>query len=259
MAKPILGIQIHTVRNHFFNEDALKTLKDLKALGYEAVEFVSEVMNKFTAPELKAMLDEAGLICSSTTLSWNDVSPENIEKAMEYFGHIGCKNLVAGGAAPNDLKSRTKIKEIIKALNESNEIAKKAGFTLGYHAHAADFFMVDGVSSWDRIMQGTPQDFNMIIDTGNMLYMRAESEHYINKYPGRTPIFHAKPFDKRISSGAVMFNEDSFNWPALIDLAITKGGMKYLIAEYSNKNRFTPMEAAKLCCDQLKEILEKYN
>ena len=254
MNKLALGIQIYTVRDDFKN-NPLETLKRLSALGYEAVELTTMVAD-WDPLQLKEWFDEAGLRCCGMTTGWSYVLPDKIDSWIEFNKRLGNDRFVVGSAPLADLRERDALKNVIKILNEVYEKAKANGFATGYHAHSTDFFMVDGVSSWDRIMQNTPDDFSMVIDTGNMLSAGADPIHYINKYPGRSPLVHLKPFDAKGATGATMIGEDSFDWNILIDTCINTGSAHTLIVEYSNTRRFDPWTASEMCYDKITKILK---
>ncbi len=263
MKKPLIGVQMYAVRDEFQkmpSENLYRTLKSIKEMGYDAVEMNYWTLNEdhdVESPEvLKEWLTEIGLICNSMLISWKTLEPENLEECFRDNEKIGNKRIVIGGASKEELRSYQGMKRVIKTLNDANEAAKKAGFYMGYHAHAGDFYMVDGVSSWDRIMQETPQDFGMIVDTGNMMDGLADPIHYFNKYPGRSPVVHLKPYDKKFYGAATMIGEDSFDWNELVRTSVEVGKADTLMIEYTNYTRYQPMEAIKLCYEKLLPIIE---
>lgn len=254
MKAPIIGVQSYSIRQAFLFEDPLGTLKKVREMGYDAIE-VHDVMSRFEAAQLADWLKEAELKCCGMAVSWHE--QPDFDKVMRYNEELGNKLMVISSAIPSELRRRDKLKAIIARLNELNDIARAEGFTMGYHAHYTDFFMVDGVSSWDRIMQGTDETFCMQIDTGNMLSAGAYAVHYLNKYPHRSPSVHLKPFDIRIHSGSTMIGEDSFDWPKLIDACIDVGGADTMVIEYSSYQRYGPLEAVRLCCEKLRALLNE--
>ena len=255
---------MYTVRDEFQgkpSENLYRTLKAVKEIGYDAIELnywtINEDHDVESAQVLNEWLSEIGLICNSMLITHRSLTPEKLEECFQDNEKLGNKRLVVGGFLKEDLQSYQGLKKIIKTLNDANEAAKKAGFFLGYHAHAEDFYMVDGMTSWDRIMQETPNDLGMIIDTGNMLDGLADPIYYLNKYPGRSPVVHLKPFDKKIYGSAAMIGEDSFDWNELVKTSVEVGKADTLMIEYANYRRYQPMEAAKLCYERLLPIVEK--
>ncbi len=257
MKRPTVGLQIYTFNKEYFWEgNPLDVLKQIKAMGYDAVELYNSPLFH-EAEQVKHWLDEAGLPCCSMMVDWVCTDDDKFRECIRHCKIIGCDRLIIASAVAADLKKRDKLPGIIDRLKELQEMAKAEGIYVGYHAHFSDFFMVDGVSSFDRIMQGTPDDFGMIIDTGNLLSADVDCIHYFNKYPNRSPVVHLKPFDKKISSGSTMIGEDSFDWPKLIDTCIDVGGADTLVVEYASFNRFKADEAAQLCYDRLNELLDR--
>lgn len=255
MKKVTLGLQIYSVREAFAREP-LETLKKVAVLGYEAVELTTMVA-QWDPAQIKEWFEEAGLRCCGMTTGWSYILPDKLEGWLRFNEILGNNCFVIGSAPVADLRKRDKLKDIIKTLNEVHATAKAAGFTTGYHAHYTDYFMVDGVSSWDRIMQGTPEDFSMVLDTGNMMTVNADPIHYLNKYPNRSPLVHLKPYDKIKGTSATMMGDDTFDWPLLVDTCVNVGGANTLIVENSNYQLYTPWEAVTLFSERLIPMLKE--
>ncbi len=248
-----LSLQIYTMRDLFI-KDPEEALKEASDIGYKAVEFFT-FGGMASAENLKEWMDKYGLACSGVNVNWPDILPENIEKTFELLRTLGTDRIAIGSAPVEYLGKRSKMPEIFEVLKFAYNKAKEKGFKIGYHTHFTDFKMVDGLSVWDRIFIEMPEDFLMILDTGNALAGMGDSMHYLEEYPNRTPWVHVKPFHKDLGA-ATMFGEDSFDWNALLKASIEKGGADTVVIEYSYFDRKTPVENARDCFNIVSKMLE---
>ena len=85
MALPV-ALQLYTVRNEF-QKDMLGTLKAVKEMGYDGVEFAG--LFGRSAAEIKAMLDEVGLIPVSAHIPFAEMMADP-EGTFAAYKEIGC-------------------------------------------------------------------------------------------------------------------------------------------------------------------------
>lgn len=133
MARVEYGLQMYSLRD-ITKDDLRGALKKVAEMGYKYVEFAGFFGN--SAEDVRAWLDEYGLICSGTHTGIPAILPENIEETIRYHQVIGCKNLIVPGA---DWSTEEKMNENIDALNAAQPILEKAGIALGYHNHSHEF------------------------------------------------------------------------------------------------------------------------
>ena len=66
-----LAVQLYSLRHHMENgENFIDILKKVKALGFDGVEFAG--FHGYTPEELKAALDEIGLVAVGAHMGLND-------------------------------------------------------------------------------------------------------------------------------------------------------------------------------------------
>jgi sugar phosphate isomerase/epimerase len=190
-----IGVQTYTVREAF-SENPEATLKMLKDIGYDGVEFFSS--NRcFEASRLKKALEQAGLKCFGYLIGWKDVQPDTLEETLRYNEELGNYNIAIGSVNTSLTYNIKTLYEVIDYFNKLYSELKNTPFSIGYHNHDTDFYKVEGKTVWDHIFENTPKDFNMVLDTGNALAGGAWSIPIIQKFPGRQPWVHIKPYSNK--------------------------------------------------------------
>lgn len=133
MARTEYGIQMYSLRD-ITEKDLKGALKTVATQGYKYIEFAGFFNN--SAEDVKAWLDEYGLICSGTHTGIEPLTEENIEATIKYHQTIGCKNIIVPGA---DWSTEEKMNYNIAVMNKAVPLLKAAGITLGYHNHSHEF------------------------------------------------------------------------------------------------------------------------
>ena len=249
-----IGLELYSVREAFA-ENPENTLKKVANLGYACVEFCNDTLDLFEAERLNDALAAAGLYCCGYLTSWSDMQTDNYARMLRYNEKLHNPYIAIGSAPVAMLRSREGVKKVIAHMNAMHSIAGNEGFRFGYHNHETDFVMVDGVSAWDRIMDAMPEDFLMVLDTGNALAGGAQSVPILQRHPGRSPWVHVKPYSETLEGYDTMIGEDSFDWPKLLDACIRLGGARILTVEYGRRRKYEPFYGAKLCIEGLKANL----
>ena len=91
-----IGAQMYSVRNHCQNADEmLLTMKALKAMGYNTCQ-LSGYNRAIPAEQLKDMLDESGLTCICTHITFQEME-EDLDKVIRYHQTLGCAYPGIGG------------------------------------------------------------------------------------------------------------------------------------------------------------------
>src|SRR5438034_793809 len=97
-----IGFQLYTVRGGF-SRAVPKTLKTLSELGYAGVEFwgyagTPNVYQKYSAAELRKLLDQNGLRCCGIHMELKALKPENLERTIENNRVLGNEYLNVAAA-----------------------------------------------------------------------------------------------------------------------------------------------------------------
>ena len=127
-----IAVQLYSVRDCINNaEDFFKVLEEIKAMGYEGVEFAG--FHGVDAASLKAKLDEVGLVPVGAHMGIGDYLPEKIEETVAYHKTLGTLYAGVGGAAHGTVEE---CEYAAKALAYG---AEKLGIPTYYHNHTEEF------------------------------------------------------------------------------------------------------------------------
>ena len=221
-----IGFQLYTVRGEF-SRDVPGTLKKLAEIGYKAVEFWGydgdpNVYQKYSAKELRKLLDDCGLKCCGMHLNLKALAKENLEQTIENNRVLGSQYLNVA-AAKDKMGSEKGIGELAELLNERAKDCKPHDMLVGYHAHPFDFEKIKGRFAWEWLFEKTSPEVNMQMDVGNTLSGKGDPIAMLKEFPARTRTIHIKEHDEKT------FESDFYK--EVFQLCETKCGTKWYIVE----------------------------
>jgi sugar phosphate isomerase/epimerase len=190
-----IGFQLYTVRGEL-SRNAPDTLKTLGQIGYKAVEpwgyaGTPNVYLKYTAQDLRKLLDDAGLKCCGMHLDLKALSNDNFNRTVETNQTLGSEYLNVA-AAKEKMGSEKTIGELADLLNQRAVECRAHKMMVGYHAHPFDFEKINGVFAWDILFSRLEPEVNMQMDVGNCLAGNGDPIGMLKKFPGRTRTIHIK-------------------------------------------------------------------
>lgn len=258
-----LGIQAHSVREAFA-EDPVATMKRIKEMGYTGIEIpmgavtsMNEDLTGRTAEFYKKALEDNGLECYGLLTSWENVRPENIEKTIQYNKEIGSPFLVIGSVPEKLVKTMDDVDKTIEYMKEVQKKINAEGIVTGYHNHDSDFFnVIEGKTFFEHIFDNTPEDFVMLLDTGNAKAAGYDAIELLNKYPGRSPFLHIKGYSEKEGYLAYI-GQDDFDWEKVIECSLKVGKSVVFDVEFGQRGEYDPFERAESNFKVVKNILEK--
>ncbi len=252
-AQPRLSVQLYSVRDDC-GKDFDTALAQLAKMGFVGVEFAGYHKYGGKAKELRAKLDELGLIAAGTHIGTGSFRGDELKRTIEFHKTIGCKYLIVpgDGAFTNPEKS----KELAETFNKTAEVLKPLGMYCGYHNHTHEFTKTGDTTYWHLFAQRTTKDVVLQQDCGWSAAAGYNPVELIKLFPGRTRITHFKPTvvgdDK---TKKPILGEDSVDWAAVLAACRQYGATEWVTVEQeAYLPGKSPMECTELSLKGLKKI-----
>ncbi len=236
------GIQLYSVRDAM-KENMRETLKKIKDMGYKYVEFAGFFGH--SAEEVKAMLDETGLIISGTHSSWEDLRPSKIMETVAYHKTIGNPDYIVPGA---DLSSLSKIEDFCAVMNFAQPILAAEGIKLGYHNHSHEFALMPyGTTIHAELERRTGVHFQ--IDTFWAFNAGCDPIAVMERLKDRIHVIHLK--DGFVGGKGIPLGQGEAPVKAVIDYAVKNGLTMVVESETLQPSGLAEAEA---CMEFLKSV-----
>jgi len=242
LLKDVPGVVSFTFRNSF-QKNVAATLDSIKAMGITNIEF-SNLFGK-TAAELKKLLDEREMKCTSFGTSYADLMTKTKEVA-ENAKTLGA-SFVRVAWIPHD-KGKFTIETVKKAVADFNAAGKilieEYGLTFCYHNHGYEFQSYENGTYFDYIVKNTnPVFVSFEMDILWVFHPGADPVALLKKYPKRFKLMHVKDLRKGVAhdfSGGTPVENDvalgsgQINIAAVIKAAKRSAIQHYYIEDESN-------------------------
>lgn len=228
------GMVSYTHR-HSFQKDVAATLDTLQQMGIKDMEF-SNLFGK-TAAELRKLLDERDMFCSSFGVSYADLTTKTREVGQN-AKTLGAKFVRVAWIpheAPFDLADA---KKTVKDFNEAGKILQdEFDLTFCYHNHGYEFHPHGKGTLFDFMMEETdPKYVSYEIDILWTYFPGVDPAALIAKYPDRFKLMHLKDLRKGVegnmSGGTPVENDVALGTGQLDIPAILKAAKKSSIEHY---------------------------
>ena len=227
---------------HQFDEDIPGTLDLIKEMGLTNIEFSS--LFGATAAELREMLDEREMICTSYGVGY-DTLVEDLEQVISDAHTLGAK-YVRVASIPHDRSGPFTIEDARRAVedfNRAGRILKEEGLHFAYHNHGYEFRPYEDGTLFDYIVQNTnPEYVNFEMDVGWVVHPGHDPVELLQKYPDRFYLTHLKDLSKDVErnySGRVSrdmnvpFGTGLLDFPAFLKAA-QNSNIEYHYIEYED-------------------------
>lgn len=190
MKKFPIALQVYSVREDL-EKDFYGTLKKVKELGYEGVEFAG--LYGHTPAQIKAWCKELDLVALSAHVPFVDMM-QNPDLLKDY-AEIGCRYVAIPYLTEEYRPGAAKFEEVIAGAKTLGSAAKALGMQLLYHNHDFEFVKVDGKYALDVLYGTVPAELLATeLDTCWVNVGGEEPAAYVRKYSGRAPLVHLKDF-----------------------------------------------------------------
>lgn len=269
MSLPV-AIQLFSLRNEMAN-DVVGTLKAVKAMGYDGVEFAG--LHGKTPEEMRDLVNEIGLQPVSAHVPYYQLITEP-EKIANDYKIVGCKHIVLPWLDPAERPDGEKFGELLDNIKRVGKILSEFGMNLHYHNHEFEFVrMPDGRFGFDVLYEETTPDIlKMQLDCCWCTVADEKPTDYLKKYANRCPLLHLKDFvgDRtsrmyeligKKNDGEVQTFEFSpvghgkVDFDAILDVA-EDCGVEWLIVE---QDRPSPNKTSMECAEMSRIYLKSKN
>ena len=271
-----IGLQLYSVRDAM-EKDFKGTLQQVKAMGYDGVEFAGLFNN--SPAQVKAWCEEIGLNPISAHVPLADMLAD-IDKVIADYKAVGCKYIVVPYVTEERRPGGELFMQMVEEIRAIGEKCKAAGLVLLYHNHDFEFKKLEsGEFGLDYLYANVPADLLQTeLDQCWVKYSGQDPVAYLQKYSGRSPVVHLKDFHKEgeqegdpyaligLNEGEKKENT-AFEFrplgkgvqdiPSIIEAA-HQAGSKWLIVEQDQPSMGkTPMECVAMSMEYLKSIYGK--
>jgi sugar phosphate isomerase/epimerase len=255
-----IGIELYAVRTELA-KDLPNTLKTVKQIGYEAVEFYAPYLD-WTVAQAKDVrkLDDLGLKCFSTHNTFAALTPgETMTKAIALNPAIGARNIIL--ASPPSATTADDWKRVARQLATASEQLKSHGLFAGFHNHFIEWKPLAGEQRpMDILADNTPREFVLQLDVGTCLEAGADPIAWIKSHPGRIKSVHLKDWAPGTAAQEkgyrVLFGEGIAPWKDLFAAVESVGGVEYYLMEQEG-SRYSEFDTAKRCLDTWRSMRSK--
>jgi len=226
------SLQLWSVKDDIA-KDYFGTLEAIAKMGYKGVELAG--YGDIPAVEMKAKLDELGLIATGTHISM-DRMRDNLAEEIEYNKTVGNEYLICPFA---HLDTPEQLDELVEVLNNATTEAAKHGLKVGYHNHDFEFKKFDGEYILDLIAARCP-DIILELDMCWVVYAGLDPVEYIEKCGARAELIHLKQLNS--DRKQCDFPEGTIDMFAIIEAAKFA---KHFVIEQETWEELPAMESAR--------------
>ncbi|MBQ7598782.1 MAG: sugar phosphate isomerase/epimerase [Clostridia bacterium] len=185
-----LGVQLYSVRDEM-GEDFEGTLKKVKDMGYEGVEFAG--LYGKSAAEVKALCEKYGLVPVSAHVALHEMLDD--ESVLKTYADIGCKFIAIPWLNEEDRPGHAAFEQNLPKILALAKRAQELGMFLAYHNHDFEFEKIDGEYVLDMLYRIIPAELlKAELDTCWVNVGGEDPAKYVRKYAGRVDIIHLKDF-----------------------------------------------------------------
>lgn len=228
------GVVSYTYRN-YFEKDVPSTLDMIKRAGFTDIEF-SSLFGK-TAAELRKMLDERGLKCSSFGVSYDDLLNKT-QVVAENAKTLGAEYVRVASIPHKASITLVEMQTAIEFFNTVGKILKEQfGLTFIYHNHGFEFQPYNNGTLYDYLVTETnPKYVSFELDILWAFFPGQNPAELLKKYGKRYKTLHLKDLKKGVKgnlSGGTSKENDVVLGTGQIDIAaVLKAAKKAKIKHY---------------------------
>lgn len=234
------GVQLYSFRDEM-TKDPLATLAQIAAIGITEIESARSKKGHYyglSAKEMKKACADLGMTLTSGHVALDT----NFQKTMEEAVASGQPYLICS-SMPSRGQTVDNYKKVAEAFNKAGESCKKLGLKFGYHNHEYEFESHHGKVLYDVLLEHTDPDLvHMELDLGWVIVGGKNPMDYLQKYPGRFPLWHLKDMDMG-KKESTEFGKGALDIKTIMQNRKTSGVKHIFIEQEEYEN--TPLESMK--------------
>ncbi len=234
MNKPILGVQLYTLRDYCKNPaDFKETIEFVKELNCDLVQVSGVGADEPIPAEFqKDVFSETGVECCLTHTPLNRILEET-DAVIEEHKLIGCRCIGLGWMGEEYRGTTENMDKFFADLKPALEKIKANGMFFNYHNHDFEFKPLDnGTLLFDYMIENSdPEVFHFTPDVAWIEIAGYSAVEYLKKLEGRVDVCHFK--DYKIVDGErkfVTLGEGAVDLKACYDVC-TKLNVPYIVYE----------------------------
>ena len=210
-----VGIQLYSLRDDA-RRDLERTLADIAAIGYDDVELLGS-FNNFGMPpaRLREVLDRNGLRAPSTHVSGEAL--DDLDRQLDEAQTLGHQYIVVASLPIQGPRTLDDYRRWADKLNEAGGRSRARGIWIAFHNHANDLAVIDGVVSYDLLIERTdPSVVRHQLDTGNTAMAGRDPLDYMRRYGARYWSFHIKDVPRLGATSDTELGKGVIDFPRLL-------------------------------------------
>ncbi len=279
MTKAVQQIMLGTVTGT--EEQARKTLKRIKAAGYDGLELnrfmihPSSLMVRLMTRaagmptgkggnlEWKRLLTEAGLSVISLHTDLGSLERE-AEQVIREAGEYGTDTVVITGMYRFDYGNETEMRSLAARLNKAGEKLNKAGISLLYHNHNVELLLVrPGVRAYDVLLDETdPSLVSFEFDSYWFTDGGADAGEWMRRLGNRMHLWHitdrgfrqaGKAMTPILKADSMELGTGNMNLDILREIALENGIRAVVLESHKNWIGKDPVRSLEYSAKWLKE------
>jgi sugar phosphate isomerase/epimerase len=243
----LIALQAYSLRDDA-KADFAGTLRHIKEIGYEAVEFAGYY--GMSSRELRSLLDDLGLKAVSSHVGYQELS-DDLSRHIDYSLEIGASYLICPGYRAHERDAWVRFADFLSAAGEK---CRASGVVLGYHNHSHEFERIDCHYILDILFNAVKTGTVIAqLDLGWVMYAGVDPIAYLKKYAGRCPLVHIKDFD--VNKVQTEVGTGVLDLPGVV-VACREAGVEWMIIETEQYN-MRPIDSVRIGLENLRKAVEK--
>ena len=258
--KVTLSLALYSVYDELMR-DLPGTLRKVREIGYEAVEFYGDYPN-FDAKEIVSALAETGLELAGWQIEWKLLQPAELEKTIAFAKSVNLGTIIVPCLGGKPQIGHTPEEECLEVwqnyvgyMNILTQKLRPHGMRLGYHNHEHEFTTVyGGETVFDMMYRTLHPSTVMELDCGNVYGGKNDPAEVLQRYQSRPSYLHCKPFSKKLGYQTTLGSpDDDSDWTAILKAGMDGGAEQFMVECYTDqKNPYPEIES---CLSGLKKAL----